>query len=278
MADRNEATLIHVVVQGLPSTLCARDIFVASKICYRLLPGRDGAGYTPSHNSRWLPDGRENAVSEFDQARKHMVDCQIRPSDITCRRLLAAFMNTPRHAFTPRPKLASAYADCEVATGETRAMMRPRDLAKLIQAADIQPGELVLDIACGRGYSAAVLARLAETVVGLEDDEDCLKRSSSLLPDAGADNAVVIKGDLKAGVPDQGPFDVIFVNGSVEELPDAWFEQLAEGGRLVAIVRKGPIGKGTVFTKSAAGIGERVVFDANATLLPGFEKVLKFAL
>jgi protein-L-isoaspartate(D-aspartate) O-methyltransferase len=222
--------------------------------------------------------GEERSVSEFDQARNHMVDCQIRPSDVTDGSILAAFMHVDRHAFTPRSRLATAYADGEVITGDNRVMMRPRDMAKLIQAAEIKPSELVLDIAGGRGYSCAVLARLAETVVGLEDDEDSLSRSSDLLSAAGADNAVVIKGDLKAGVPGQGPFDVIFVNGSIEEVPAAWLEQLSDGGRLVAVIRRGPIGKATVFTCSDAGIGERVVFDSNASLLPGFEAEKAFAL
>ncbi|MAK64048.1 MAG: protein-L-isoaspartate O-methyltransferase [Maricaulis sp.] len=216
-------------------------------------------------------------MSEFDQARKHMVDSQIRPSDVTDRRLIAAFLNTPRELFVPRSRRASAYADSQVVTSDNRTLMRPRDMAKLIHAADIQPTDIVLDIANGRGYSTAILARMAETVVGVENDEDGLSRSSGLLSDIGADNAVVVEGDPKAGVPKQGPFDVIFVNGAVDAVPTAWFDQLAEGGRLVVIVRKGPVGKATVFTKSSAGIGERVVFDANATVLPGFEAEAGFA-
>ncbi|WP_300543358.1 protein-L-isoaspartate O-methyltransferase [Maricaulis sp.] len=216
-------------------------------------------------------------MSEFEQARKHMVDSQIRPADVTDRRLIAAFLDIPRHLFVPRSRRAAAYADTQVATSETRTLMRPRDLAKLIHAADIQPHEVVLDIAGGRGYSTAILARMAETVVGVEDDEDGLSRSSALLSEVGADNAVVVEGDPKAGVPKQGPFDVIFVNGSVDTVPDAWFDQLAEGGRLVVIVRNGPVGKATVFSRSGAGIGERVVFDASAAVLPGFEAEPRFA-
>ena len=217
-------------------------------------------------------------MSDFDLARQQMVDCQIRPSDITDRRLLGAFETVPRHAFTPRSKLASAYADSEVATSETRRMMRPRDMSKLIQAADIQPNEMVLDIACGRGYSTAVLARMAETVVGLDDDEDGLSRSTELLAECSADNAVVISGDPKQGKADQGPYNVIFVNGAVEEVPQAWFDQLAEGGRLAVVVRKGPVGKATIFTRSASGIGEKVVFDASTSTLPGFERAPSFTL
>ena len=176
-------------------------------------------------------------MSEFDQARKHMVDSQIRPSDVTDRRLIAAFLNTPRELFVPRSRRASAYADSQVVTSDNRTLMRPRDMAKLIHAADIQPGDIVLDIANGRGYSTAILACMAETVVGVENDEDGLSRSSTLLSDIGADNAVVVEGAPKAGVPN----------------------------------------KATVFTKSSAGIGERVVFDANATVLPGFEAEAGFA-
>ncbi len=217
-------------------------------------------------------------MSDFDQARKQMVDCQIRPADVTDRRLLAAFETVPRHAFTPRSRLASAYGDCEVATSEARRMMRPRDMAKLIHAADIQPTDMVLDIASGRGYSAAVLARLAETVIALENDEDGVSRAADLLSECGADNAVTMTGEISAGVAGQGPFDVIFVNGAVADVPQAWFDQLADGGRLAVVTRRGPAGKATIYTKSASGIGERVVFDANASILPGFEPTVEFQL
>lgn len=217
-------------------------------------------------------------MSDFDLARKQMVDNQIRPADVTDRRLLAAFETVPRHAFTPRSRLASAYGDCEVATSEARRMMSPRDMAKLIHAADVKSTDMVLDIASGRGYSAAILATLAETVIALDDDEDGVSRAADLLSECGADNAVTITGDIKAGVAGQGPFDVIFVNGAVSSVPQAWFDQLAEGGRLAVVVRQGPAGKATIFTKSASGIGERVDFDAQASLLPGFEPVSSFQL
>lgn len=217
-------------------------------------------------------------MSDFAEARQAMVDSQIRPSDVTDRRLLAAFESVPRELFTPRSKHASAYADAEVGTSDQRRMMRPRDLAKLIHAADVQSDELVLDIACGRGYSTAILARMAETVVGVENDEDGLSRASGILSECGADNAVVIDADPKNGMPDQGPYNVIFVNGAVEEVPQTWLDQLAEGGRLAVVVRKGPVGKATIFSRSAAGIGERVVFDAAVSPLPGFEREQSFSL
>ena len=217
-------------------------------------------------------------MSEFDDARKHMVDSQIRPSDVTDRRVIAAFSNVPRHAFTPRSRLASAYADSEVETGEGRRMMRPRALSKLVHEADVQADELVLDIACGRGYSTAILARLAETVVALEDDEARVTRATDILADVGADNAAVIQGDLAKGAPGQGPFNVIFVNGGVEEVPQAWFDQLAEGGRLAVIERDGPVGRAMIYTKSGAGVSAREVFDATPAMLPGFAAPRRFAL
>ena len=217
-------------------------------------------------------------MAEFDAARKHMVDSQIRTADVTDRRILSAFSAVPRHRFTPKSKLAAAYADAEVEIAEGRRMMRPYVMAKLIQAAEIEEDELVLDIACGRGYSSAILARLAETVVALDDDEDRVARASKILSEIGADNAAAIQGDLKAGAPGQGPFNVIFLNGAVEEIPQAWFDQLAEGGRLAAVVRRGPIGKAMLYTRTPSGIGERVVFDAQAALLPGFEAERRFAL
>lgn len=216
-------------------------------------------------------------MDELAQARKNMVDSQIRPADVTDRRLLAAFDDMPRHLFVPRSRQASAYADAEVPTGERRKMMRPRDLAKLIHAAAVQPDELVLDIACGRGYSTSILSHLAETVVALEDDADSLSRATDLLAKVDADNAVAMEGDLKAGLPDQGPFDVIFVNGAVDAVPQAWFDQLAEGGRLAAVIRKGPVRRATIFTRSEAGIGERPVFDASTSMLAGFEAEPGFA-
>ncbi|PWE17134.1 protein-L-isoaspartate O-methyltransferase [Marinicauda salina] len=215
-------------------------------------------------------------MSDFANARAAMVNSQVRVADVTDHRIQDAMSEIPRERFVPRSKAAQAYADAEVECAPGRVMLRPRDLAKLIQAVDVGPDELVLDIACGRGYSTAVLARLAETVVGLESEEALVKRASERLPDVGADNAVVVRGDLKAGVPDQGPFDVIFVGGAVEDVPDAWFDQLADGGRLAVIVREGPVGKATVFTRSGSAIGDRVHFDAAPPVMPGFEREAGF--
>lgn len=215
---------------------------------------------------------------DFNAARETMVESQIRTADVTDLELLSAFRRIPRERFVPASKMALAYGDAVVKYENDRSLLRPRDFAKLIQAADIQPHEVVLDIASGRGYSVAILAQLAETVVGLETEDDAVDRASGLLTDTDVLNAAIVKGDLKRGAPEHGPFDVIIVNGAVAEVPEAWFGQLSNGGRLAVIIKSGPIGRATIFTKSGEAIGDRVVFDANAPFLPGFEPVRAFAL
>ncbi len=213
---------------------------------------------------------------DFDAARETMVESQIRTADVTDLSLLASFRRTARERFVPSARMALAYGDAIVDYDDGRALLRPRDFAKLAQAADIQSDEVVLDIACARGYSTAILAQVAETVVGLETDDETVDRATALLTDAGVLNAAVVKGDLKRGASEHGPFDVIMVGGAVAEVPQAWFGQLTNGGRLAVIIKNGPIGHATIFTKSGDAIGDRVVFDANAPYLPGFEPARSF--
>ncbi|WP_421792164.1 protein-L-isoaspartate O-methyltransferase family protein [Hyphobacterium sp.] len=215
-------------------------------------------------------------MADFTRERDAMVDSQIHTADVTDRRLLKAFRTLPREKFVPRSRLALAYADTEIETASGRFMMRPRDLSLLIHMVDIQPGELVLNPASGRGYAAAVLSRMAETVVCVEKDETLVEKSSALLADAGCDNAVVVQGDPANGMPGQGPYDVIFVEGGVEAPPRAWFDQLKDGGRLAVVISKGAIGKATVFQRSGDSIGQRVVFDSSPRLLPGFKREAGF--
>ncbi|HAQ34251.1 MAG: protein-L-isoaspartate O-methyltransferase [Maricaulis sp.] len=215
-------------------------------------------------------------MSQFEQERRMMVDGQIRIADVTNRRLQQALLSVPRELFMPRAKRAQAYADVEVEFAPGRWMMRPRDFAKLVHAADVQPSDLVLDLACGRGYSSAILGRMAETVVAMESEARLVEKSETALSKTGSDNVAVIQGDLKTGSQSQGPFNVIFVNGAVEDVPRAWLDQLADGGRLAVVVRRGPIGKATLYHRSGLGIGERVIFDCTPHILPGFEREAGF--
>ena len=213
---------------------------------------------------------------DYKAARYAMVESQIRTSDVTNIDVVRAFRKVPREKFVPKAYMALAYGDAHVDLGDGRFVIRPRDFAKMVQAADVKPTDIVLDIACGRGYSTAILAQLAETVVGLEDDAARVDRATNLLIEADITNAAVVEGDLKSGASEHGPFNVIFVNGAVTEPPKTWLDQLANNGRLVTVVMNGPVGRGTIYSRAGDAIGERVLFDATVPMLPGFEREAAF--
>jgi len=213
---------------------------------------------------------------DYKAARHAMVESQIRTSDVTDVNVVRAFRKTPREKFVPKAYMALAYGDAHVDLGDGRFVLRPRDFAKMVQAAEVQPTDIVLDIACGRGYSTAILAQLAETVVGLENNEARVDRATNLLIEADVTNAAVIEGELKSGASEHGPFNVIFVNGAVTTPPKTWLDQLANNGRLVTVIMNGPVGRGTVFSRAGDAIGEHVLFDASVPMLPGFEREAAF--
>ena len=212
----------------------------------------------------------------FSSARDHMIESQIRTSDVTDLNVLRAFRSVKREDFVPKAQRALSYGDAHIQLNDGRVMMRPRDFAKMVQAADIAPTDVVLDIACGRGYSSAVLAQLGETVVGLEATDEAVTKATEQLVDADISNAAVVKGDLKSGASEHGPYNVIFVNGAISEVPKTWLNQLANEGRLVCLVQNGPVGRVCVYTKTGDTIGERVIFDASAPTLPGFTAAPSF--
>lgn len=207
---------------------------------------------------------------DLNAARDHMVESQIRTSDVTDLGVLKAFRTIARDKFVPKAQKALAYGDAHIDLGDGRTMIRPRDFAKMVQAAEIMPTDVVLDIACGRGYSTAVLSQIGETVVGLEDNDEAVDRATAQLVEADISNAAIVKGDLKAGAAEHGPFNVIFINGAVAQVSQKWLAQLANNGRLVCLVQNGPIGQVRVYTKAGDTVGERVIFDASAPILSGF--------
>jgi protein-L-isoaspartate(D-aspartate) O-methyltransferase len=214
-------------------------------------------------------------MTDFAQARRMMVDGQIRTSDVTDLRVLAAFGEVPRERFVPPRRQALAYLDLDAPldeAGGARRLIKPMVLAKLIQAADIGEGDRVLDVACATGYASAILARLAATVVALEEDAALADAAASTLAALGARNVKVVGGALPAGWPREAPYDVILVNGSAEIVPQALLDQLADGGRLVGVVGRAPIGKGTVYRRSGTHVSAHPEFDAVAPPLPGFAK------
>ncbi len=219
-------------------------------------------------------------MTDFALARRNMVESQVRTNDVTDRRLISALLEVPRERFVPASVRELAYIDEDVplaATGAGRRwLMEPMPFAKLVQLAGVAPGDLVLDIGCASGYSTAILARLGESVVGLEGDAELASLAESRLVEEGVGNAAIVTGDMTAGYDSQGPYDVIVLEGSVERIPPELFGQLRDGGRLVAAVKEGPIGKATLFRSVGGDISSRIAFDINIHPLPGFEKTPEF--
>ena len=212
-------------------------------------------------------------MNDFATQRTNMVDSQVRPSDVTDRRIVRAMLTIPREAFVPEQVKATAYMDEHLALGqERRYMLAPRTFAKLVQLLAVDEDDTVLDVACGTGYSTAVLATLARSVVGVEENAVLAERAGEMLAGLGCQNTVVNTGTLTAGAPAEAPFDAILVNGGVTVVPDALLDQLKDGGRLAAVRSDGGVGQATVWRRHGTSFDARPAFDASAPLLPGFEK------
>jgi protein-L-isoaspartate(D-aspartate) O-methyltransferase len=213
---------------------------------------------------------------DFAAARRMMVDGQVRTSDVTDLRILAAMLELPRERFVPAASADLAYLDLDVpvttpASGApVRRLLKPMVLAKMLQAAAVKPGDRVLDVACATGYSSALLARLAQSVIALEEDPTLARAADESLKALGAANVSVVAGPLTQGCQLKAPFDVIFLNGATEIVPQALCRQLAEGGRLLAVVGRAPTCRATVYRSVAGNVSGWPVFDASAPLLPGF--------
>ncbi len=210
-------------------------------------------------------------MADYATARVNMIEGQIRPNRVTDDRVLAAMAEVPRERFVPRKLQGAAYVDQGLAVAPGRYLMEPTVFARLLQAAAIGPDDVVLDIGCATGYSTAVLARLAATVVAVESDPELVKAAGDLLADLDADNAAVVQGVLEKGYARQAPYDAIVLGGAVDEVPPAVADQLAEGGRLVAVVTGGSAaGVGVLMLRARGALSRRVMFDASVPPLPGF--------
>ncbi|EKF40983.1 protein-L-isoaspartate O-methyltransferase family protein [Nitratireductor indicus] len=220
--------------------------------------------------------------TDFSVQRANMVEGQLRTTDVTNTPLLQAMGEIPREAFVPSRKKALAYIDEDLeissATGDApaRYLMEPSPFGKLIQLAEVQPSDVVLDIGTGSGYSAAVLSRLASFVVALECDENLAQSATETLSTLGAVNVAVVGGKLAEGYKDDAPYDVIFIGGAVDEVPAVLFDQLREGGRLVAVIGEGNAARAHVFVKDEGIVSGRPVFNVAVKPLPGFRKEAEF--
>jgi protein-L-isoaspartate(D-aspartate) O-methyltransferase len=208
---------------------------------------------------------------DYAAARRNMVETQLRPNKVTNEALLNALGAIPRERFVPEALRGIAYIDEDIPVAGGRYLMEPMVLARLSQLAEVKPGDAVLNIGCGTGYAAAVLARLVRSVVAIERDKELAARATATLAELGATNVTVMEGELSQGAPRQAPFDVIFIEGSVDAVPPAIIEQLADRGRLVTVVRQRGVGRATLMVRVGGGVSSRVAFDAAVSPLPGFE-------
>jgi protein-L-isoaspartate(D-aspartate) O-methyltransferase len=208
---------------------------------------------------------------DYNAARHMMVEGQLRTNRVTDPALIDALEAVPREIFVPKPMAGGAYVDGAIPIGNRRSLMEPMVFGRLLQEAEIRKTDVVLDIGCGSGYSAAVLSHLASTVVALECDSELAGRASAGLSSLRVDNVAVVTGALAEGDAAHGPYDVILVEGQIPNVPQKLLDQLADGGRLLALVDEGEgLARATLFSRFGATFSHRILFDAAAPRLPGF--------
>ncbi len=208
---------------------------------------------------------------DFQSARVNMVDSQVRPNKVADVAVLDAMLAIPREIFVPSHLHGVAYIDEDVPLGGGRFLIEPMVFGRLLQIAAIGPADTVLDVGCGTGYAGAVMAKLARSVVALDEDSAMTQRASATYRELGLANAAAVEGPLTAGYPQRGPYHVITFGGAVAAIPAAISGQLAEGGRLVAVVKpEAGMGKAVLVTRRDGVLAQRVIFDAGTPLLPSF--------
>ncbi len=213
---------------------------------------------------------------DITEARQNMVDCQLRTNKVTDAALLSAMGDLPREAFLPADLQAFAYSDGEINIGEGRSMLAPMTSARMLQCLELKKGDVCLAIGRASGYTAAVMGRLARVVFALHDEQDLNLKTTSVCNQLGLDNVISVTGPLEKGWGKEAPYDAIFIDGAIEVLPDGILDQMADGGRLTAIIQENGVGRVTRFLKSGAARSGRVLFDAKAPVLPNFEMPQNF--
>ena len=216
-------------------------------------------------------------MTDFAKRRTMMVDTQVRPSDVTKFPIIDAMLSIPREEFVPARLREAAYVGENLEIGRGRTLLEPRTFAKMVDALDIKPHHVALDLGCGLGYSTAILASLCEFVVAIEDDAERAAEAQTLLSNHGVDNAAVMEGALPEGAVKSGPYDIIIVEGAVEEIPDALLDQLREGGRIGCIFAEGALGVVRIGHKIDGAVNWRFAFNAGAPVLQGFRKAAAFS-
>lgn len=215
-------------------------------------------------------------MSDFAARRTMMVDTQVRPSDVTKFPIIDAMLSVPKEDFVPAAQREAAYMGENLTIARGRVVLEPRTLAKMLDALAINTHELVLDIGSGTGYSAAIIAHMSEAVVAVEEDEAMANEAQEALVGHGIDNVIVHTGPLAQGAAKHGPYDVIIAQGGVAEMPTPLIDQLKDGGRIACVFMDGALGEVRIGYKRGDQVSWRMVFNAAAPVLPGFEREAAF--
>lgn len=214
---------------------------------------------------------------DYAAARLNMVENQIRPNKVIDPAVLNAFLDVPRERFVPEELRGTAYIDEDLPLGGGRYLMEPMVLARLVQLAEIGPEDTVLLVGCATGYAAAIVARLARAVVAIEADHRFAATARTRLAELGCSAVTVIETPLAQGYPARAPYDVVLFDGAIGDVPAGIVSQLAEGGRMLAVVKaEEGMGKAERMTRVGGTLSRRVIFDAGTPLIPGLERSPSF--
>jgi len=209
-------------------------------------------------------------MTDFALARSKMIVSQVRPNGITDGRIIQAMASLPREIFVPEARRSLAYMDEDIDIGAGRSLMEPMALAKLVQLAEIGPGDHVLHVGCATGYATALLAALAKSVVAIDEDSSFVEAASANIARLGIANATIHKAPHAMGWSNGQPYDAILVDGRVPAVPATLFDQLRDGGRLVAVVGDNAVATAMAYNRHEGAISPRPAFEASVGRLPGF--------
>ncbi|MBT5107845.1 MAG: protein-L-isoaspartate O-methyltransferase [Rhodospirillaceae bacterium] len=214
---------------------------------------------------------------DFSVARRHMVDCQIRPNQVTDENLISQFETVPRERFAPSDQQALAYLDADLPIAENRRLMNPCIMARMLQTLSEGNSGIALVVGCGSGYVVAVLSGMFDCVFALESDPGLAAEATRVLSELAVDNAVVVEGPLEGGWAKEGPYNAIFIDGGVMDIPDGVSDQLADGGKLTAVtLDEGGTGRAVLLERRGASVSRRTLFDAAIPPLKEFDKLAGF--